>query len=206
MAVQAGRNSSEMPAARNQEVQVRSPLAKRMPEATAWTRGAVLLSSQEPSSTKKEPSSTKKVEDRLHLLALVHHGEGEGVALAAVVDVGGGVGVEVAGAALGLAAVDLGLVAHGLAVVGDQGQVHGHALGPAAQVAGHVVAEAAVEASEQLVAHGDPGEPGLADGLARGGRGEGEGGAGEGAEARAGGEEDVEHDAGGAEGDICWRG
>ena len=43
-------------------------------------------------------------------------------------DVGGGVGVEVAGAVLGLGAVDLVEVAERLAVVGDQRQVDGQPL------------------------------------------------------------------------------
>ena len=64
----------------------------------------------------------------LERLALAHAGQGHGEPLPVADDIGGGVGVEVAGAALGLAAVDLVDVAEGLAVVGDQGQVDGQPL------------------------------------------------------------------------------
>ena len=70
-------------------------------------------------------------QDILHLLAALDQGQRQGVALAAIVDVGGGVGVEVAGPALGLRAVDLQLGVQRQPVVRDQDQVDGHWLGPA---------------------------------------------------------------------------
>ena len=68
----------------------------------------------------------------------------------AVDEVGGGVGVEVAGAALGLAAVDLAGADQRQAVVGDQGQVDGQALAAAAQGRRQVGGQGAVEAALQL--------------------------------------------------------
>ena len=112
-------------------------------------------------------SPEQTLEDILHLLAAIDGGQGEGVALTAIIDVGGGVGVEVTGAALGLAAEDLAQVEHGLAVVGDQHQVDGHLLLPAAQSAGHVGGQGAVEAAEQFVAGGQVTKDGFADGFAR---------------------------------------
>ena len=59
--------------------------------------------------------------------------------------------MEVAGAALGLAAVDLAGVLQGLAVVGDQGQVDGQGLAAPAEGLGQVALQGAVEAALQLV-------------------------------------------------------
>ena len=61
-----------------------------------------------------------------------HRREGDREASAFADDVGGGVGVEVAGAAFGLAAVDFVGVVQGLAVVGDEGEVDGQGLAAAA--------------------------------------------------------------------------
>jgi hypothetical protein len=61
-----------------------------------------------------------------------HRGEGDGEASALLDDVGGGIGVEVAGAALGPAAVDLLRAVQGLAVVGDEHEVGGQRLTAAA--------------------------------------------------------------------------
>ena len=69
----------------------------------------------------------------LERLALGHAGQGDGVPLPLADDVGGGVGVEVAGAVLGLGAIDLVEVAERLAVVGDQRQVDGQPLAVSAQ-------------------------------------------------------------------------
>ena len=85
-----------------------------------------------------------------HLLAALDHGQRQGEALTPVVDVGGGIGVEVAGAALGLGAVDLQLGVERQAVVGDQHQVDGYLLGAAEQPSGHVHRQGAVGPLEQV--------------------------------------------------------
>src|SRR5262249_57791163 len=96
-------------------------------------------------------------------------GEGNGEAQAVADDVGGGVGVERAGAALGLAAVDLGRVAQRLAVVGDQVQVDGQGLAAAAQGTGQVALQGAVDAPLQFVGLGQGGQQGVVDrGVRRG--------------------------------------
>jgi hypothetical protein len=81
-------------------------------------------------------------------------GQGQGEAAAVLDQVGGGVGVEVGGAALGLAAVDLGGIAERLPVVGDQGDVHGDDPAAAAQGAGQVRGEGPLEAAFQGVGVG----------------------------------------------------
>ena len=98
----------------------------------------------------------------LERLALRHAGQGHGVALPLADDVGGGVGVEVAGAALGLAAVDLVEVAEGLAVVGDQGQVDGQPLEVLAQGLGQVPGQGGVELPLQGGVVGQGGQQRLA--------------------------------------------
>jgi hypothetical protein len=57
--------------------------------------------------------------------------EGDREASAFADDIGGGVGVEVTGTALGLAAVDLAAVVQGLAVVGNEREVNGQGLATA---------------------------------------------------------------------------
>ena len=96
-------------------------------------------------------------------------GQSDGEALALVDDVGGSVGVEVSGAALGLAAVDLVLAVQRLAVVGDQGQVAGQRLAPLLQALGQVGPQTAVEAALQLGIRGQGGQQGVVGGTVRGG-------------------------------------
>ena len=105
----------------------------------------------------------------LERLALLDAGQGDGVALPLADDVGGGVGVEVAGAALGLAAVDLVEVAEGLAVVGDQGQVDGQPLEVLAQRLGQVPGQRGVELPLQDGVVGKSGQERLACRLVGGG-------------------------------------
>ena len=85
------------------------------------------------------------LEHFLERFALLHPGQGHGITLPFADQVSGGVGVEVTGAALGLATVDLVEVAKRLAVVGDQGQVDGQSLGVlAAATLGRCPAKAAL--------------------------------------------------------------
>src|SRR5206468_5345188 len=96
-------------------------------------------------------------------------------------DVGGRVGMEVAGAALGVAAVDLRGVMQRLAVVGDEGEVDGQGLALAAQRLGQVAVQGAVEAALQLGEGGPAGQQGVVGGgvggrVAQGGTGRGQGG------------------------------
>src|SRR5947199_229624 len=102
-------------------------------------------------------------------LALADVGQGHGKALALADDVGGGVGVEVAGATLGRAAVDLVGVVPGAAVVGDQVQVDGEGPPAAAQGVRQVALQGAVEAALQLVDLGEGGQEGVVGGLVAGG-------------------------------------
>jgi len=67
--------------------------------------------------------------------------------LALADDVGGGVGVEVRRAALGLAAEDLAEVAEWLAVVGREGEIDGEGLAAATQGVRQVALQGAVEAA-----------------------------------------------------------
>src|SRR5205807_1069159 len=73
-----------------------------------------------------------------------------GKAQATANDIGGGIGVEGAGAALGLAAVNLLQVVQGQAVVGDQVQVDGQGLPAAPQSLGQVALQGAIDAALQL--------------------------------------------------------
>src|SRR5205085_10185504 len=134
--------------------------------------------------------------------AAVDGGQRQGQALAAVVDVGGGVGVEVAGARAGLRAVDLQLGVQRQPVVGDQDQVDGHLLRPAEQPARRLHRQGAVQ-PPQAVAFGlERLEGGPADGVAAGGGGQRPAGGGQGAKPGAGGEQDVEQHRGGAGGAV----
>jgi hypothetical protein len=76
--------------------------------------------------------------------------------------IGGGVGVEVAGAALGLAAADLVEVAERLAMVGDQCQVNGQPLEVRAQRLGRVPGQRGIELLLQLGVAGQGRQQGLA--------------------------------------------
>jgi hypothetical protein len=106
--------------------------------------------------------------------------------------------VEVAGAVLGLTAVDLVAVVQGPAVVGDQGQGGGQALRLEAQRPGHVGDQTTVEAPLQFVLPGQGGVQGLAEGLG-GGDGQQARGRGEdGGQLRRGRKEDGQEHAGGA--------
>jgi hypothetical protein len=125
----------------------------------------------------------------LERLALGHAGHGHGVALPLADDVGGGIGVEVAGAVLGLAAVDLAEVAEGLAVVGDQRQVDGQPLEVSAQRLGQVTGEGRVELPLQLGIVGERRQQRLAGRLVRGGVAEPPAGVGERGDAGGGGQQ-----------------
>src|SRR5207249_4611368 len=90
-----------------------------------------------------------------------------------------GVGVEMAGAVFGGAAVDLALVVQRQAVVGDQVQVDGHGLAAAAQAARQLALQSAVYAALQLVGLGQGGEQGVVDSGVGGGVAQGRAGGGE---------------------------
>ena len=98
--------------------------------------------------------------------------------------------MEVGGAALGLAAVDLGRVGVRQAVVGAQVQVDGQPLPAPAHGAGQVGRQGPVEAALQLVLVGQGGEQGLADRLGPGGAEQAGAGGGQRAQAGAGGDDD----------------
>ena len=95
--------------------------------------------------------------------------QGDGEAVAVVDDIERGVGVEVAGPALGLRAVDLVGVVQRLAMIGDQDQVDGQALRPAAQGPGQVAGQGGVEPALQLGEVGQGGDQGQAGRLVGGG-------------------------------------
>jgi hypothetical protein len=110
--------------------------------------------------------------------------------------------VEVAGAVLGPAAVDLVAVAQGLSVVGDEHQIDGQRLTAASEATGQVALQGAVEAPLQLGEVGQGGQQGVVGG--RVGRGVAQGGAGggQGAETTGGPEEDGPQNAGAALGAV----
>src|SRR5207248_9906867 len=116
--------------------------------------------------------------------------------------VGGGVGVEVTGAAPGLGAVDLLEVAQRLAVVGDQDQVHGQGLALAAQGLGQVALEGAVDAAWQFGKGRQGGQQGIVGGGVRRGIKQGSTGGGQGSDAAGSVEEDGPQDAGAALGSV----
>src|SRR5262249_10702283 len=118
-----------------------------------------------------------------------HVGQRQGEALAAHDQVGGGVGVEVGGATLGLAAHQLAGIFVRLPVVGDQSQVDGQVLPAAPQPPGQASGQGAVEAAFEDVQLGQVGKQGLAHGLVGGGPGQAAGGGEQGAEPAAGGED-----------------
>ena len=129
-------------------------------------------------------------------------GQGHGEAQALADDVGGGVGVEVGGAALGLAAVDLVGVVQGLAVVGDEGQVDGQRLAAAAQGLGQVALQGAVEAALQFGEGGQGGQQGIVGGGVGGGVAQGGAGGGQRGDAAGGVEQDGPEHAGAALGAV----
>src|SRR5207248_3245114 len=135
-------------------------------------------------------------------LALADVGQGHGEALALADDVGGGVGVEVAGAALGRAAVDLVRVVPVAAVVGDQVQVDGDRLPTAAQGVGQVALQGAVEAALQLVARREGSQEGVVGGLVAGGVEQGLAGGPQGGDAGGGVAEEGEQGGGGGLGAV----
>ena len=96
--------------------------------------------------------------------------------------------MEMAGAALGLAAVDLGRVAEGLAVVGDQGQVDGQSLGVLAERLGQVSSQRGVELSLEGGVVGQGGQQRLACRLVGGGVAQALAGVGEGGHPGGGGQ------------------
>ena len=68
--------------------------------------------------------------------AVLDADQGHGKTLAPAHDIGCGIGMKVGRAAFGLTAVDLFEALVGLTLVGDQGQINCHALGPLAQAFG----------------------------------------------------------------------
>ena len=74
------------------------------------------------------PVVQQSADDLCQGFAVTHGGQADGKTPAGTTDVGGGLGVEVGGTALGLGAVDVIGVLKVLAVVGDQGQIQGHGL------------------------------------------------------------------------------
>src|SRR3712207_4007588 len=110
--------------------------------------------------------------------------------------------MEVAGALLGLAAVDLARVAQRLAVVGDQDQVDGQGLAPSAEGLGEITLQGAVEAALQLVDVGGGGHQGGMDGGVAGGVAQGGAGGGAGDESGGGVEEDGQEVKGGTAGPV----
>ena len=103
------------------------------------------------------------LEDLLQRFAAGDGRQGDGEAGAAVDDIQRGVGMEVAGPALGRRAIDLVGVVQRLAVIGDQDQVGGQALRSAAQGPGQVAGQGGVEPALQLGEvgqGGDQGQPG----------------------------------------------
>jgi hypothetical protein len=87
-----------------------------------------------------DPGLTEQVQQPLEHLdhggAVLDADQGHGETLTPAHDVGGGVGMKVGGAAFGLTAVDLFDALVGLTMIGDQGQVNRHALGPLTQTFG----------------------------------------------------------------------
>src|SRR5206468_5166114 len=110
---------------------------------------------------------------------------------------------EVTGAVPGFAAVDFLGVAQRLAMVGDQVQVDRQGLLAAAQAAGQVPLQGAVDAALQLSRLGEGGEQGVVDGGVGGGALEGGAGGGQGGDPAGGVEEHGPQGAGGAFGAVA---
>src|SRR5215831_20966113 len=117
-------------------------------------------------------------------------------ALALAGDVGGGIGVEVAGATAGLAAVDLGGVVQRLAVVGHQLQVDGQRLPALTQDPGQVALQRPVEATLQFGDVRQGGQQGIAGGCVRWRIAQGPASGGQRTEACGGPEQESPQDAG----------
>src|SRR5262249_47756090 len=76
----------------------------------------------------------------------------------------GGVGMEGAGATLGLATVDLVAIVEGLAVVGHEVEVNGQGLATATQGLGQSALEGTVDTALEFVGLGQRGEESVVDG------------------------------------------
>ena len=142
------------------------------------------------------------LDDLLEGLTALHPGERHRETQALADDVGGGVGVEGAGAAFSLAAIDFGFVVQGLAVVGNQVKVDGYRLATPLQRLGQIALECAVDASLEFVRFGEGGEQGVVDGAVGRGIAESGAGGGEGGDAAGGVEEDRPEYTGGAFGAV----
>jgi hypothetical protein len=105
--------------------------------------------------------------------------------------------VEVAGAALGLATVDLVEVAGRLTVVGDQGQVEGQPLAVCAQRLGQMTGECGVEPPLQFGVVGQRGQQCLARRLVAGGVFQALAGIGQRGDPSGGGQQQRPEDVGG---------
>ncbi len=88
--------------------------------------------------------------DDLQVLTLLDPRQRHGEPLALADQVQAGVGMEMAGAGLGLTAVDLLEVVCGLAMIGDQGQVDGQPLPAPPQLGGQAGPQRPVDAPLQL--------------------------------------------------------
>src|SRR5262249_3391644 len=109
-------------------------------------------------------------------------------------------GGERAGAGLGVAAVDLGVVQGMLAVVGQQGQVDDQpqrSLALAAQRPGQVGAEGGIDLALEFFETEEVGVEGVGVGVLAGGAGQAAAGLGDRGDPGRGGEEDGEEDGGG---------
>ena len=136
------------------------------------------------------------MDDILERLALADAGQGDGVPLPLADDVGGGIGVEVAGAVLGLGAVDLAEVAEGFAVVRDQRQIDGQPLEALAERLGQVPGQRGVESPLQCGVVGERRQQRLARRLVGGGVAEPLAGVGERGDAGGGGQQQRPQDGG----------
>src|SRR5262249_54060700 len=145
-------------------------------------------------------AAQQALEDLFEVFAFGHGGQRQGDPLTAQGQVHGGVGVEVAGAVAGLAAVDLGAASQGQAVVGDQRQVDGQPLPTPAQPTGQAVGQGGVEAALQFVPVRQPVAQGQPRGLGRGGAEQAPAGGGQGGQPGGGGQQQVEERPGRAAG------
>jgi hypothetical protein len=90
--------------------------------------------------TRADPGLTEQVQQPLEHLdhggTVLDADQGHGKTLAPAHDIGCGIGMKVGRATFGLTAVDLFDALVGLTMVGDQGQVNRHALGPLTEAFG----------------------------------------------------------------------
>jgi hypothetical protein len=102
----------------------------------------------EQEQTRADPGLPDQVQQALehldHRGTVLNANQGHGKALSPTHDIGAGIGMKVGRTAFGLAPVNLGGLLMGLAVVRDQGQVDGHALGPLAQAFGELSREQSI--------------------------------------------------------------